>query len=38
VPSGRFNHFGHNSVMNSATPKATGMPISIAISDVTSVP
>ena len=38
VPSGRFSQTGHNSVMNSATPKATGMPISIAIAEVTSVP
>ncbi len=38
VASGRFSQTGDSSVMNSAIPNATGMPISIAIAEVTSVP
>ena len=38
VASGRLSHFGHISVMNTATPKATGMPTSIAMAEVTRVP
>ena len=38
MPSGRFSQSGHSSVMNSAMPKLTGMPISMAIAEVTSVP
>ena len=38
VASGRFSQIGQISVMNTATPNATGMPTSIAIAEVTSVP
>ena len=38
VDSGRLSQLGHNSVMNSAIPNATGIAISIAIAEVTSVP
>ncbi len=38
VPIGRLSQGGQSSVMKIAIPKATGMPISMAIADVTSVP
>ena len=38
VPSGRLSQAGESSVRKSAMPKLTGMPISIAISEVTTVP
>src|SRR4051794_18668652 len=38
VPSGRLSMGGHISVRNTAMPKLTGMPMSSAIAEVTSVP
>ncbi len=38
VPIGRRRNGGHSSVRKTATPSASGTPISIAMSDVTSVP
>ena len=38
MPSGRFSQAGQSSVMNMAMPKLTGTPISMAMSEVTSVP
>src|SRR5689334_14019928 len=38
VPNGRLSHTGESSVRNSAMPKLTGTPISIAMNEVTSVP
>ena len=38
VASGRFNQSGQISVMNNATPNATGIPTSIAMAEVTRVP
>ena len=38
VPRGRFNQFGESSVKNRAMPKLTGMPMIMAIAELTSVP
>src|SRR5476651_936370 len=38
VPSGRLSQVGESSVRNSAMPKLTGMPMTIAIIELTSVP
>ena len=38
VPSGRRSHGGDSSVRNSAMPKLTGIPMSRAMREVTSVP
>ena len=38
VEIGRLRLRGHSSVMKIATPRLTGMPITIAITEVTSVP
>ena len=38
TPTGRFSHAGDSSVRKMAMPKLTGTAISIAISEVTSVP
>ncbi len=38
VPSGRLSQAGESSVRKSAMPKLTGTPISMAMSEVTSVP
>ena len=38
VPSGRLSHVGESSVKNKAMPKLTGMPIIMAIAELTSVP
>ena len=38
VPSGRLSQLGDSSVRNSAMPKLTGMPMIIAMAELTSVP
>jgi hypothetical protein len=38
MPSGRFSHVGHSSVMNSAMPKPIGTPNNMAMIDVMIVP